>query len=123
ALKYSLGEVVVKARHRPDEGVVVTSVIDTGAGIPRDAHDRIFEKFFRVTAAGRRAGMGAGLGLAICKAITEAHGGKIGVESSSSRGSTFWFSLPVPGAATRGGEAVGRLGGALEGAGEESDGP
>ncbi|MEE8363184.1 MAG: PAS domain S-box protein, partial [Dehalococcoidia bacterium] len=46
ALKYSLGEVVVKARHRPDEGVVVTSVIDTGAGIPRDAHDRIFEKFF-----------------------------------------------------------------------------
>ena len=70
-------------------------VRDTGEGISREHHERIFEKFYRVP--GARAG-GVGLGLYITREIVEAHGGAVGVESEPGQGSTFWFTLPaVPG--------------------------
>jgi NtrC-family two-component system sensor histidine kinase KinB len=68
------------------------SVHDDGPGIPPEYHSKIFEKFVQMK--GRDAG-GTGLGLAICKEIVRAHGGAIWVESSSCKGSTFTFTLPV----------------------------
>jgi len=68
------------------------SVHDDGPGIPPEYHSKIFEKFVQMK--GRDVG-GTGLGLAICKEIVRAHGGSIWVESSSGKGSTFTFTLPV----------------------------
>ena len=65
-------------------------VRDTGVGIPVDQLERVFERFW---SADRRAGGGAGLGLAVAKGIVEAHGGRIGVESRLGVGSTFYFTV------------------------------
>jgi signal transduction histidine kinase len=70
------------------------TVTDTGTGIAREHHDRLFEKFFQVPADGPK---GTGLGLYIAREIVRAHGGDIGVESETGQGSTFWFTLPRPG--------------------------
>jgi len=92
-------------RHTPREGSVTLgasvtngmvrfTVKDTGTGIAREHHDRLFEKFFQVPADGPK---GTGLGLYIAREIVRAHGGDIGVESETGQGSTFWFTLPRPG--------------------------
>lgn len=65
-------------------------VTDTGNGIPEDNLPTIFERFMRV----QKNKEGTGLGLAICKTIIDGLGGRIGVESKLSVGSTFWFSIP-----------------------------
>ena len=70
------------------------SVIDNGPGIPREFHQRIFEKFGQVESK-RNKQFGTGLGLAFCRLAVEAHGGRIGVESEVGHGSTFWFTLPM----------------------------
>jgi OmpR-family two-component system manganese-sensing sensor histidine kinase len=73
-------------------------VIDTGIGIPIDAIDRIFDRFYRVDTArvhSRNQGAGSGLGLAIAQAIVQAHHGHILVESQLGHGSTFTVILPV----------------------------
>jgi two-component system, NtrC family, sensor histidine kinase KinB len=74
---------------------VVVAVADTGEGIPVEYQDKIFEKFGQVES--RKAGlqMSTGLGLALCRYVIEAHGGKIWVESSPGHGSTFSFTLPT----------------------------
>ena len=77
-----------------ETGDIRTEVADSGIGIPEGDTRSVFDKFFRVT-GGQRAGLGAGLGLAICKAIAEAHGGEIGVTSEPGKGSTFWFTIPA----------------------------
>jgi two-component system phosphate regulon sensor histidine kinase PhoR len=69
------------------------AVRDTGAGIPEDDLERIFERFYKADRA--RSGGGTGLGLSIARHIVEAHGGKIWAESVESRGSTFYFTVPV----------------------------
>jgi len=74
----------------------LVSVTDTGEGIPRDAFERIFEKFGQVES--RRAStsrISTGLGLTFCKMIAEAHGGRIWVESELGKGSTFSFTIPL----------------------------
>ena len=68
------------------------SVLDDGPGIPPEYHSKIFEKFVQMK---ERGAEGTGLGLAICKEIVRAHGGAIWVESSSGKGSTFTFTLPL----------------------------
>ncbi|MEW5930078.1 MAG: PAS domain S-box protein [Gemmatimonadota bacterium] len=80
------------------EGEVRFRVSDTGPGIPGDALPHLFRRFWQ---PGHSGGLGAGLGLAIAKGIVEAHGGRIWVESTPSRGSTFHFTLPADGAAAR----------------------
>ncbi len=87
------GEVVLSAQA---EGEFIRfAVKDTGAGIPEDDLERIFERFYRVDRS--RSGGGTGLGLSIARHIVEAHGGKIWVESVEGRGSTFFFTIPVAG--------------------------
>jgi signal transduction histidine kinase len=68
-------------------------VIDNGYGIAPEYHQKIFDKFGQVES--RRQANSTGLGLAFCKLAVERHGGKIGVESTVGKGSTFWFTLPL----------------------------
>ena len=95
AIKFSFqnSTIVIGARAQGDE--VVFWVRDEGEGIPPDAFRQIFEKFGQVES--RKAGrqMSTGLGLALCKMVVEAHGGRIWVESTPGQGSTFWFALPA----------------------------
>jgi two-component system phosphate regulon sensor histidine kinase PhoR len=74
------------------EDEVVFIVRDSGIGIPREDHSRIFERFFKTDRA--RTSGGTGLGLAIARHLVEAHGGRIWVESREGFGSQFFVSLP-----------------------------
>ena len=80
--------------HRALPGQVVVTVSDQGVGIPLEEQQRIFESFFRGARARRQSTPGAGLGLFLVKAIVEAHGGRIWVESDPGKGSAFSFTLP-----------------------------
>jgi signal transduction histidine kinase len=83
------GRILVTAR--PVADGVRFAVTDSGRGISDDDLPHVFDRFWQ----GKRSeGGGAGLGLAIASRIVEAHGGRIGVESETGEGSTFWFSLP-----------------------------
>jgi len=75
----------------PRPNSVEVSVTDSGAGIPPEHHQEIFEDFVRVD----RNTSGMGLGLAIAKRLVQAHRGKIWVESEAKKGSTFRFLLPI----------------------------
>jgi two-component system, OmpR family, sensor histidine kinase KdpD len=93
AVKYSPagGEVVVEA-HRCDAFVEV-SVTDNGAGVAPGSETALFEKFVRGNSESSTAGVG--LGLAICRAIVEAHGGRIWAANRAEGGAQFVFTLPV----------------------------
>jgi PAS domain S-box-containing protein len=77
------------------DGLVTLGVTDTGVGIPESDLPHLFEKFKTFGPDGGRRARGAGLGLYIARAIVEAHGGTIKVESEEGRGSTFAFTVPV----------------------------
>ena len=94
ALKYSDPASEVEVRLSTRGGDVVTSVTDRGRGIAPADQARLFERFYRVADdAERREGIG--LGLFITKALVEAHGGRIWVQSELGQGSTFSFTLPI----------------------------
>lgn len=94
AIKYSPdgGRIRVRGQVRPDE--VVITVTDEGIGIPAAQQAYIFEPFYRVDDSASRTTEGVGLGLYLAKAIVEAHGGRIWVESEPGKGSAFSFALP-----------------------------
>ena len=92
ACSAKIGKVEVSVEENPTEAIV--SVRDNGRGIPSDAIDNIFKKFYQVDTSLTREKGGSGLGLSICKGIVEAHGGRIWVETKPNKGSTFSFSIP-----------------------------
>ncbi|SMH71089.1 HAMP domain-containing sensor histidine kinase [Candidatus Nitrosotalea okcheonensis] len=85
---------VVEIQLDEKESEVVVSVKDNGKGIPPDANDKIFKKFYQTDTTSTREKGGSGLGLSICKGIVEAHGGTIWMQSTSSKGTTFSFTIP-----------------------------
>jgi signal transduction histidine kinase len=87
------GKVGVWLEARGD--LVHIEVSDTGLGITEEEREHLFERFFRTQTALERQIQGTGLGLYISKAIAEAHGGRIGVESVEGEGTTFVVELPV----------------------------
>jgi two-component system sensor histidine kinase KdpD len=94
AAKYTPPDTPIDVDGRSEAGHIVIEVRDRGPGIrPGDEH-RVFEKFYRGL---DNAVSGAGLGLAICKGIVEAHGGTIGVENRIGGGATFRIMLPAAG--------------------------
>ena len=86
------GDIYIDAEER--SSTVVLRVRDTGMGIPEEALDRLFERFYRVDKARSRHSGGTGLGLAIVKHLVESHEGKIYVKSVEGAGSTFTVELP-----------------------------
>ena len=96
ALKYGGVPPVVRLRARRAHDGVAFEVTDNGEGIPHDEHRRIFDKFYRIDDRLSRTREGSGLGLAIVKHIVRAHRGRIQLESTSGRGSTFRIILPSP---------------------------
>jgi two-component system phosphate regulon sensor histidine kinase PhoR len=97
AIKYGRagGRVTVGGKKR-DAGGLEIFVRDDGPGIPPEALDRVFERFYRVDKARSRDQGGTGLGLAIVKHIVQAHGGEVRAESEPGRGAAFFFTLPSP---------------------------
>ncbi len=94
AVKYSPQSKLIRIEAQVTDESVIISVGDRGMGIPLREQERIFDRFQRVDNNAARTTQGAGLGLYICRAILEAHGGRIWVESELGKGSTFFFSLP-----------------------------
>ncbi|HAV65381.1 MAG TPA: PAS domain-containing sensor histidine kinase [Verrucomicrobiales bacterium] len=86
------GRIVVAAR-ATGQGAVEVSVADDGPGIPAEAAERVFERFYRVDKARSREQGGTGLGLAIVKHIVQAHGGEVWVDSTPGKGAIFFFTL------------------------------
>ena len=86
-------EAKIRALVVDDEAVI--AIADTGVGISPNDLPHVFQRFYRVDKARSRTTGGNGLGLAICKSIVEAHGGKIwGENNTDGKGATFVFSLP-----------------------------
>ena len=92
ALKFTGPGGQITVRAKPRDGDVLFSVSDTGCGLTADEVTHLFDRFWQAKKKDRR---GAGLGLPIVKGIVEAHGGRIWVESTPGRGSTFFFTLPA----------------------------
>ncbi len=96
AIKYgrAQGKVIVGGK-KTDDGKIEVFVQDDGPGIPPEALDRVFERFYRVDKARSRDQGGTGLGLSIVKHIVQAHGGEVWVQSEPGKGATFFFTLPA----------------------------
>ncbi len=95
ALKFGAeGERVEVMLQDTDGPMVQVGIHDYGIGIDPLEHEKIFRRFYQVDGGASRRYAGAGLGLALAKAIVEGHGGKIWVKSKLNEGSTFFFTLP-----------------------------
>ncbi|MCW2925308.1 MAG: hypothetical protein JWM98_2712 [Thermoleophilia bacterium] len=106
ALRQALGNLVHNAIAHSDPGsrvlvelwrdgaFLLIAVTDEGTGIPAEALERVFERFYRVDAARSRARGGTGIGLSIVKHVAQAHGGSVTVASTPGAGSTFTLRLP-----------------------------
>lgn len=93
ASKYSPASTAITVSTRRGEGFVEVIVTDQGPGIPEDEQARLFQPFFRSREVREAAG-GVGLGLTICRAIVQAQGGDIRIESARDRGTSVHFTIP-----------------------------
>ncbi|HUC84867.1 MAG TPA: ATP-binding protein, partial [Candidatus Acidoferrales bacterium] len=98
AIKYGRanGKVTVNGR-KLEDGRLELFVQDDGPGIPPEALDRVFERFYRVDKARSRDQGGTGLGLSIVKHIVQAHGGEVWAKSELGKGAAIFFTLPTAG--------------------------
>ncbi len=96
AIKYSPSHSITVIRVKPQTNAVLIEMQDRGYGIPPAEHNKIFERFYRFKDDARPLVRGAGLGLALCREIAEAHAGRIWLESEPGRGSIFFIELPSP---------------------------
>jgi two-component system sensor histidine kinase KdpD len=95
AIKYSPNGGTISVQGSLEKSQILISVTDQGIGIPADAWDKIFERFYRAENVLILRMRGAGLGLSVCRGIIEAHGGLIWVESQPGVGSIFCLTLPA----------------------------
>ncbi len=95
AVKYSPNGGLIKVKVTEENQHVQVSVIDQGLGIPQDAIDHLFQKFYRVDNSDRRSIGGTGLGLSIVQEILKEHDGKVDVQSFFGKGSTFTVTFPA----------------------------
>lgn len=94
AIKFTSENGSVRVTLNENKNNIMLSVSDTGIGIPKDKLDKLFEPFFQIESHLKRSIPGTGLGLTISKHIIELHHGKIQVESTLNKGSTFTIILP-----------------------------
>jgi signal transduction histidine kinase len=97
ALKFTPpgGEVAVTFERSREGKWLQVNITDTGAGIPAEEAEKIFDEFYQINRPDREKTKGVGLGLAICRKLVELHGGAIWVDSVPGRGSSFHFTLPA----------------------------
>jgi signal transduction histidine kinase len=95
AIKFTPSGGRVKVRLCVVDDTIRVEVSDTGIGIPEQEREKLFERFFRAQSALEKQIQGTGLGLYISKAIVDAHGGRIGVDSEPGAGTTFVVELPA----------------------------
>jgi two-component system, OmpR family, phosphate regulon sensor histidine kinase PhoR len=94
AIKYSLESPKIMVETQSGHNTLIIKIKDNGIGMDKETQSRIFEKFYRAHTGDIHNVKGFGLGLSYVKAIVDAHGGKIKVESSLGKGSTFTLLLP-----------------------------
>lgn len=95
AIKYSGNSSRIEISLSKQEDEAVVSVRDFGVGIPAGQQEKVFERFFRASNVSSANYSGLGLGLFITRSIVTQHGGRIWLESSAGRGSSFYFTLPL----------------------------
>ncbi len=95
AIKYSPEGGLITVEGQASEDEIMITVADQGIGIPQSEQEKVFDRFFQVKNRTLKQPRGVGLGLFICQAIIQAHGGKIKVESELGKGSKFTFTLPL----------------------------
>ena len=90
------GELLLRLSHEPAEQMVVLTVRDSGAGIPREQLTKIFDRYYTTKNGPDASGKGGtGVGLSTCKNIVESHQGRLRVESTVGQGTAFTIRLPV----------------------------
>jgi signal transduction histidine kinase len=95
AIKYSPDSAQVDIKVRDDKDSVSISVVDSGIGIDKQEHEKIFERFYRVAGKSEQTYPGFGIGLFIANEIVQRHEGTLNVESEKNKGSIFTFTLPI----------------------------
>ncbi len=93
AVKHAPSDTLIEIRARANDPMLEVTVADRGPGLPPGEEAQVFEKFYRGEGSHRSGGVG--LGLAICKGIVEAHGGRIRAMNRPGGGAILWFALPL----------------------------
>lgn len=94
AIKYTHTKETITVKTYVNNNMIETTITDKGVGIPSNLIAHVFDKFYRAHSSKNSVG-GTGLGLYLCRAIVQAHGGQIWVNSKEGQGSTFGFTLPI----------------------------
>jgi len=94
AIKFTSDTGIIKISIVEEGNFIRVTVKDNGPGIPKEYHEKIFDKFGQIETRKEGRKYSTGLGLTFCRLAVEAHGGNIGVESEPGKGSSFWFTLP-----------------------------
>jgi two-component system sensor histidine kinase KdpD len=95
AIKYTPPDTPIEITATASPDMIEVEVDDRGPGVPEAEREHVFEKFYRLKREGSSGG--AGLGLAICRGLIEAHGGRMWVEDRAGGGARFRFTLPIEG--------------------------